>query len=73
MPSQAKVGTPLNVQGVGSGAQQCNWKSRLPLALPRGDGTASLETYIAPTVPNSQIPGLFGLQSTMAKRAFIDI
>eukprot|EP00974_Lingulodinium_polyedra_P053342 5124397-Lingulodinium_polyedra.AAC.1 len=69
MPSQARLETPLNVLGVGNGAQQCNWKSQLPIALPRGDGSASLEKYSAPTVPNSQIPGLLGLQSMMAKRA----
>eukprot|EP00974_Lingulodinium_polyedra_P046738 4478628-Lingulodinium_polyedra.AAC.1 len=57
VPTQAKLDTPLRVQGVGSGAQQCNWKSQLPIALPRGDGIASLETYTAPIVPNSQIPG----------------
>eukprot|EP00974_Lingulodinium_polyedra_P079896 7737642-Lingulodinium_polyedra.AAC.1 len=43
MPSQAKLETPLHVQGVGSGAQQCTWTSQLPIALPRGDGAASLE------------------------------
>eukprot|EP00974_Lingulodinium_polyedra_P130107 11212563-Lingulodinium_polyedra.AAC.1 len=37
VPSQARLATPLNVQGVGNGAQQCNWKSQLPIALPRGD------------------------------------
>eukprot|EP00974_Lingulodinium_polyedra_P074647 7234229-Lingulodinium_polyedra.AAC.1 len=69
VPSQAKLDTPLDVQGVVSGPQQCNWKSQLPIALTRGDGAASLETYTAPIAPNSQIPGLFGFQSMMAKRA----
>eukprot|EP00974_Lingulodinium_polyedra_P126051 11196849-Lingulodinium_polyedra.AAC.1 len=68
MPSQARLDTPLNAQGVGNGAHLCNWKSQLPIALPRGDGTASLERYTAPTVPNSQSPGLLGVQSMMAKR-----
>eukprot|EP00974_Lingulodinium_polyedra_P089302 8658857-Lingulodinium_polyedra.AAC.1 len=27
VPSQARLETPLNVQGVGNGARQCNWKS----------------------------------------------
>eukprot|EP00975_Prorocentrum_lima_P034730 7299642-Prorocentrum_lima.AAC.1 len=35
MPAQAKMDTPLKIQGVGSGTQQCSWKSELPIALPR--------------------------------------
>eukprot|EP00974_Lingulodinium_polyedra_P087600 8490737-Lingulodinium_polyedra.AAC.1 len=61
--------TPLSIQGVGNGTQQCKWKSELPIALTRGDGIASLERYSAPTVPNSQIPALLGLRSLIDKRA----
>ena len=63
----------MKIQGVGNGIQQCIWRSELPIALPRGDGTASLERYSAPTVANSDIPALLGLRSLIDHRAVIDV
>eukprot|EP00974_Lingulodinium_polyedra_P107406 10395909-Lingulodinium_polyedra.AAC.1 len=51
LPAQAHMETFLNIPGAGNGAQQCKWKNELLIALPMGDGTASLERYTAPTVP----------------------
>eukprot|EP00974_Lingulodinium_polyedra_P055802 5366255-Lingulodinium_polyedra.AAC.1 len=43
------------------------------IALRKGDGTASLERYTAPAVPNSVIPALLGLRSRVDKRALLDV
>ena len=62
----------MHVQGVGNGSQKCEWEATLPIALPRSDGSHSIEAYTAPVVPGSQVPGLLGLRSMIKKRAVID-
>ena len=63
---------PLHVQGVGNGSQRCEFDGMIPIAVERDDGVVSLATYEAPIVPDSNIPGLWGLDSLIAKRAIID-
>ena len=62
----------LHVQGVGNGSQTCEFNAAIPIALAREDGSITLETYEAPVVPQSSIPGLLGLDSLTAKRAIIN-
>jgi len=61
----------LTVSGVGSGSQVCNYNTHIPIAIPTQDGTISA-TLKTPTVPNSDLPGLLGLQSLRQARTIID-
>ena len=61
----------LTVSGVGSGSQVCNYNTHIPIAIPTEDGTMSA-TLKTPTVPNSDLPGLLGLQSLRQARTIID-
>ena len=44
----------------------------MPIAVPRSDNTHTLETFTAPIVPDSPVPGLLGLESMTTKRTIID-
>ena len=67
--------TPLTIQGVGNGAQACNWKMTVPIAVPNRDGTAGLHTITTTIVEGSgeNLPGLLGLRSLEEARAILDV
>ena len=64
--------TPLNVMGVGNGAQKCEYDSTVPLALKRTDGTYTGGTYTCPTVEGSELSLLLGLDTLVQRRAVLD-
>ena len=72
-PSQEKRPTPLNVMGVGNGAQTCEYDACVPLALERTDGTFVKADYTAPIVENSELPMLMGLDTLREQRAILDL
>ena len=61
----------LNVSGVGNGSQVCSYNTHIPIAIPTRDGVMKA-TFKVPTVPNSNLPGLLGLQSLRNARSIID-
>jgi hypothetical protein len=65
---RAKV---LNVSGVGSGSQVCSYNTHIPIAIPTLEGAVGA-TFKVPTVPQSDLPGLLGLQSLRNARSIID-
>jgi len=67
-PQVTPLNNALNIEGVGSGSQQCVDKGTVACAL--RDGTET--TFSAPIVPNSEIPALLGLESLSQKRALLD-
>ena len=71
-PSQRRLDSPMRVMGVGAGEQQCQLETTVPIALPRADGTHTLERFTAPAVPDSELPALLGLRSLMRHRAIVD-
>ena len=62
----------LKVAGVGTGSQTCQYDVHLPCAIPLADGGVLKCTFTTPTVPNSTLPALLGLQSLKNSRAIID-
>jgi hypothetical protein len=71
-PVEKKRSRPLQVSGVGNGSQECKYNCTLPVALKRLDGSHTDGTVLVPTVPNSDLPGLLGLQTLRDQRAIID-
>jgi hypothetical protein len=71
-PTQVKRDRPLNVSGVGNGSQACTHNCLLPVAFRRTDDAHSRGTFQVPVVPNSDLPGLLGLQSLRDRRAILD-
>ena len=61
----------LNVSGVGSGSQACNYNTHIPVAIPTQEGTIRAMLKV-PTMPNSDLPGILGLQSLRNARSIID-
>jgi len=72
-PSQATRDRPLSVSGVGQGSQQCTHNCTLPVAFSRLDNSFGRGTFTLPTVPNSELPGLLGLQSMRERRTILDL
>ena len=70
-PEQVKRDRPLNVSGVGNGSQQCTHDCKVPVAIKTSRGILSA-TYQAPTVPNSNLPALLGLETCRRQKAIID-
>lgn len=72
-PSYTKRQRPLDVSGVGKGAQTCQYDCQLPVALRKKDGGAvTLGKITTPTVSHSDLPGLLGLTALTKNRAIID-
>lgn len=71
-PSENQRARPVNVTGVGHGSQECSHNCKLPVMLRRFDGPHTEGTFEAPIVPNSDLPGLLGLQSMRNARAVLD-
>ena len=68
------MSTPLNIQGVGDGTQQCTWETKLPIAVPEGAETAHIHSFQMPIVEGSgeDFPGLLGLKSTRGKQGVLE-
>ena len=64
----------LNVQGVGSGSQQCNYKLQCPIGVPHNDGKSHIHKISTPIVEGSgaDLPGLLGLRSLETDKAILD-
>ena len=72
-PKQDRRNKPLNVSGVGKGAQRCDFNCKLPVALPRkADGPLGAE-YETPVIPNSALPALIGLATMRETRTVLDV
>lgn len=66
---------PLDVAGVGKGAQTCTYRIKATIAIPQDDGSSELFQWPAPIVEGdgANIPGLLGMDSLGKNRAIIDI
>ena len=63
----------LNVRGVGPDASQCTHDLTFPIGLKTADGSgSSAGTFISPTIPASDVPGLLGLSALRKNRALVD-
>ena len=72
-PSYEKRPKPLNVSGVGHGSQAASYYCKLPISLKQLDGqTTATGTVTMPSVPNSDLPGLLGLNALRKNKAVID-
>ena len=74
MPEQWEMETPLSIQGVGNGTQQCNWEIRLPIAAEDGNGDTHVHSFETPIVEGTgeDIPGLLGLKSIREKKGILE-
>ena len=64
IPKYEKRPKPLQVSGVGKGAQAAPYDCVLPVALERPDGGEAVQGIVKiPTVTNSDLPGLWGCAS----------
>ena len=73
LPEQKKRDRPLHVSGVGNGTQECQFNVKLPVAFEQDNGTHTGGTFHVPLVPNSDLPGLLGLQSMRERRTLLDM
>ena len=71
-PSYNKRNRPLRVQGVGNGAQSCNYDCTLPIALKQKDKSVAMGKLLIPTVSGSDLPGLLGLAALRKNRGILD-
>ena len=71
-PTYSERPQPLNVSGVGQGAEQCTYDSHLPVGLVNTRGESRHGKIDTPTINNSHLPGLLGLKSLTANRTIID-
>jgi hypothetical protein len=62
----------LHVSGVGTQSQECHYNIQLPVALQDINGKAIEGTYTAPTINNSRLPALLGLNTLMQCGAIMD-
>ena len=69
---QRKV--PLNVAGVGTGQQKCNYDCQSPIALETIDGRLIFGDYASPVLDddNHALPALLGLKTLIELKAIID-
>jgi len=72
-PQYTKRSRPLRVQGVGNGAQSCNYDCTLPIALKQKDKSVAMGKLIIPTVSGSDLPGLLGLSALRKNRGILDL
>ena len=80
-PSQKKMSTPLEIQGVGHGTNACPYEAILPVALPTTDGGAVEYNLEVPLVEKSkrencqadQLPLILGLRSMQDKSAVLEM
>ena len=74
-PTQRKMGTPLGIQGVGNGTQECRWETSLPVAVPSTEGGANLHLFETPTVDGNgeDLPCILGLRSMREKQGVLEM
>ena len=64
---------PLDIEGVGHGVHTCINDVSVQGAVPLSDGTSAITMrYIAPVIPDSNVPGLLGLDSLRQMGAVLD-
>ncbi|CAE7258960.1 unnamed protein product [Symbiodinium natans] len=73
LPSMTTRAQPLQVGGVGKGAQVCREDCRLPIAMTRQDGSITTGTFSSPVVLQSGCPALLGLKALQDNRAILDL
>ena len=71
-PRETRRSEPLSVAGVGHGTEECKFDCTVPISLARLDGSTSSGTFTAPTIEDSNLPALLGLQSLIDSRAVLD-
>ena len=71
-PQETKRKYPLNLNGVGKGGQTCKTDITFPIALP-GQLGALAGTFTTPVIPDSEVPGLLGLDTMMDLHAILDM
>ena len=73
-PTYQKRSVPLTVSGVGNGSQHCNYDCSLPVSLRHADqpDRSSNGVLTIPSIANSSLPGLLGLNSLRKNRAVLD-
>ena len=67
-PEYKKRDRTLTCRGVGTGSQSSDWDVRHTIAL----GTGRLDTFTAPELPDSCVPGILGQNSMENLRVLID-
>ena len=67
-PEYKKRDRTLTCRGVGTGSQSSDWDVRHTIAL----GTGRLDTFTAPELPDSCVPGILGQLSMKSLRTLID-
>ena len=76
-PTYERRSKPLRVSGVGEGSQSCQYDCKLPIALRQCSDNPTAQISVGhittPTVPNSELPGLLGLQALRTNRAILDM
>ena len=76
-PTYERRNRPLRVSGVGEGSQSCQYDCKLPIALRQCSDNPmpqiSVGHITTPTVPNSELPGLLGLQALRSNRTILDM
>ena len=65
----APMSHPLTVEGVGAGSQECREQARVPMILETGDSG----TFVAPVIPDSDVPALLGMVTLENRRALVDV
>ena len=73
VPTMLKRPRPLQVGGVGSGAQVCSSDCSLPIALLRQDGSPATGSFNSPVVQASGCPALLGLRALQQNNAILDM
>ncbi|OLP83040.1 hypothetical protein AK812_SmicGene36245, partial [Symbiodinium microadriaticum] len=63
---------PLQVGGVGHGAQTCGQDCKLPIAMRRDDGSIATGSFTSPVVRGSACPVLLGLRTLAQNGALLD-
>ena len=66
------LAAPKTFKGVGNGVQECRLEIDAPAAITRTDGAMELRRYVAPIIPGSDLPALWGMSSLKAQGAIID-
>ena len=64
---------PLQVGGVGHGAQICAQDCKLPIAMRRDDGSIATGSFTSPVVRGSACPALLGLRTLAQNGALLDM
>ena len=73
VPKYEKRDRPLQVSGVGKGAQTAPYDCMLPIALQSAEEGKAVQGMVkTPTVANSDLPGLLGCASMIQSRAILD-